>query len=79
MNNEEKILQMLEIIVADINDLKKGQASLEKRPIVLEKGQKQLQSDVSSIKRDLKAVWSDILRIDKKIATQQEEIDSIKY
>ncbi|NLF44927.1 MAG: hypothetical protein GX581_02520 [Syntrophomonadaceae bacterium] len=85
MNNEEKILQMLEVITADVGSLKTDVgslktdvSSLKKGQAALEKGQRKLQSDVTVIKRDLEAAWSDILRIDKKIDAQQEEIDTIK-
>ena len=44
----------------------------------IESSIKKLQKDVTDIKRDLKGVWSDIKRLDKRLTAQEEEISSLR-
>jgi hypothetical protein len=44
----------------------------------LAEGQKLLQADVTSIKNELRYVWEDIKRIDKRLSTQEEEVVILK-
>lgn len=51
---------------------------MDTRLTTLEKGQKKLQQDVTLIKRDVKGVWEDIIRLDKRVEKQKEEIELLK-
>ena len=51
MNNEEKILHILESMQSDIKDLKKGQAALEKGQAALEQGQALTNSRLESLEQ----------------------------
>jgi len=39
----------------------------------LEKGQRKLQQDVSTIKKEIHAVWDDILRLDNRLIVQEKK------
>lgn len=53
MNNDDRIIQLLESMQSDIKDLKEGQVE---------------------IKTELRGIWDDILRLDKRLTAQDEEI-----
>jgi len=85
MNNEEKILKILEALSADIAGLKEGQSSMQADIAGLKKGQSSMQSDIASlktgqeeIKTELRAVWDDIKRLDKRLTAQDEELVLMK-
>lgn len=64
MNNEEKILALLETMQSDIADLKAGQAKLETGLAQLEAGQKRIRKDISAMQVELKSgVWDEINRL----------------
>lgn len=45
---------------------------VNKRLDKLEQGQKKLQKDVTTIKKELSAVWDDIKRLDNRLSAQEE-------
>jgi chromosome segregation ATPase len=49
MNNEEKILSILEIMQADISGLQEGQASMQADISALKEGQASMQADISAL------------------------------
>lgn len=53
MNNEDKILQILEQMQSDIADLKAGQAAM--------------QADIAEINMNVKYIWEDLSRQEKRI------------
>lgn len=71
-NKEVRIMEdMLKLILTKLDNLENNYKSLED-------GQKQLQKDVSIIKRDLKGVWDDIKRIDRRITVHDEAIEALQ-
>lgn len=61
-----------------MDTLDQGQVDIGNRLVSLEKGQRKLQKDVSTIKKDVKAVWGDITRLDNNRLTKQEEKTNIR-
>ena len=59
MNNEEKILQILEVMQADISGLKQGQAKLEQ-------GQAKLEQKVDTLEERLQVVRDSQLNVELK-------------
>ena len=53
MNNEEKILSLLETVVADVADLKQGQAKLEQ-------GQAETNQRLDNLEKDVKVIKEDV-------------------
>lgn len=64
--------EALQPINERLGTLEQGQTAIVKRLDTLEKGQRQLQKDVSGIKFELRGVWEDILRLDKRLASQEK-------
>ena len=67
MNNEDKILSMLETMQTSINDLKQGQTKLEQGQAKLEQGQAKLEQDVQELKelkQDVRFVKDVMLRME---------------
>ena len=60
MNNEEKILSMLETIVADISVLKEGQAKLEEGQAKLEESQAKLEEGLDEVKQEIRDVQREL-------------------
>lgn len=74
MNNEEKILELLSTLVSKVDNLEQGQQKIELRldkleqgQKKLEQGQKQLQSDMKEVKINVKYIWEDLSRQEKRI------------
>ncbi|WP_131820697.1 hypothetical protein [Desulfotruncus arcticus] len=61
-----------------MDTLDQGQVDIGNRLVSLEKGQRKLQKYVSTIKKDVKAVWGDITRLDNNRLTKQEEKTNIR-
>jgi len=73
MNDEEKILSLLEKMDGRLSFLEQGQketnqrlAQIDSRLDSIESDVKRLKKDVRDIKVDLKGVWSDILMLDNR-------------
>lgn len=71
MNNEEKILEMLEKLNVRMENLESGQAQLNSRMENLESGQARMQDDLTSVKLRLE------LDVEKRFDAVNEGIDSI--
>ena len=68
MNNEEKILSILEAMQGDISELKAGQAKLEAGQAKLEAGQKQIRKDIHDIRFELKeGVWDEVQNLHTRV------------
>ena len=67
MNNEEKILSMLETLV-------EGQKKLDTRVEKLEKGQKKLESDMGSLKEGQKKLEEGQLKLIVKVEHDHDQI-----
>lgn len=67
MNNEEKIMQILETIAGDVSELKKGQAALEAHMNGLEKGQDILARQVSTLTEDMQEVRQSQVRMENEL------------
>ncbi len=63
MNNEEKILSILEIIQEDVSQLKAGQAKLEAGQAKLEAGQARLEGDITQLKAGQAKLEGDISQL----------------
>lgn len=63
---QQQASQELHQINSRLDKLGKGQAALEK-------GQRKLQQDVSTIKKEVRAVWDDILRLDNRLSIQEKK------
>ncbi|MDR2649563.1 MAG: hypothetical protein LBB94_07595 [Clostridiales bacterium] len=64
MNNEEKILAMLDTLIGKVDKLESGQAQTNERLAQLESGQSELKitqaetrADIAVIAHDVKAIW----------------------
>ena len=55
-------------------ELRFGQKQLEQGQKQLEQGQKLLQKDVASIKVELREIWKDILKFDRRITVVEDKI-----
>jgi uncharacterized protein YoxC len=74
MDNEkfqELVLQQLQALQSQVSGLSEGQKFLKQ-------GQQALQDDVTAIKSQLRYVWEDIKRIDKRLSNQEEEVVILK-
>lgn len=67
MNNEEKIMQILESIAGDVSELKKGQTALETHMNGLEKGQDILARQVSTLTEDMQEVRQSQVRMENEL------------
>ena len=67
MNNEEKILELLSTLVSKVDNLEQGQQKIELRLDKLEQGQKKLQADMKEVKTNVKYIWEDLSRQEKRI------------
>jgi len=63
---QQGLSQELQQVNARLDKLEKGQ-------VALEKGQRKLQQDVSTIKKEVHAVWDDILRLDNRLIVQERK------
>lgn len=75
MNNEEKILTLLERMDQRLDKLEAGQAKLEADVSELKAGQVKIQEDVSEIKTDVKYIWEEIDRFSDRISAQDRIIE----
>ena len=70
MNNEGKIIALLESMDARLGTLATGQAKLEADI-------SQIKCDVSEIKTELKYIWDDIGRISDRLGAQEAIVKKI--
>ena len=86
MNNEEKILAILEKVEARLGNLESSVTSLETSVTNLEtsvtnleKGQATLTKEVKSLRRDVdKHLWGEITRLENRIDQHDEDITALK-
>ena len=62
----------------DLASLKKDVASLKKDVASLKKDVASLKKDVSEIKVELRFVWEDVKKLDKRLTAQGEELVILK-
>lgn len=73
---QEQIAQVRDDLQGQINQARDefgGHfAVINKRLDNLEEGQKKMQKDITDIKRELRCVWEDIGKLDKRLTAQEE-------
>ncbi len=67
MNNEEKILEILMQIQPQISSLEQGQKNIERRLDTLEAKVDTLQKDMDEVKLNVRFLWEEYERQDKRI------------
>ncbi len=67
MNNEEKILEILTQIQPQISSLEQGQKNIERRLDTLEAKVDALQEDMDEVKLNVRFLWEEYERQDKRI------------
>lgn len=84
MNNEEKIIQILEIMQQDIKDLKYGQTNLEEGQAELtigfaglKAGQARIEAKQTKMEKDIKAIKKDVKDIKKELTFVWGDIKKI--
>jgi chromosome segregation ATPase len=71
MNDEEKVLSLLENMLAEISSIKEGQASLQK-------GQASIQTDISAIKKNQARLQEGQAKLFSAISYQKEDMSMLK-
>ena len=88
MNNEEKILTILEQMTGDIAELKQGQAKLEQGQLEIRKdvhqlqqGQKEIRKDIKQLKLEMKYAFDDVamgdVRTENRIKKHEFEFHGV--
>lgn len=70
MNNEEKILVMLE-------QLQQGQEQIREDIDDLKQGQEQIREDIADVKLDIKMLWDETTIVDRRVTQHEREFHSI--
>ena len=76
MNNEEKILAILEQMQGDIASLKQGQATLEQGQEELRVGE-EMNDRFDSLESSLKMAWEDISSGEKRLTQHEKEFHKV--
>ncbi len=74
MNNEEKILQILETIAGDVGELKKGQTSLENRMGNMENRMDGLEKGQDILARQVNTLTGDVQEIRQSQVSMENEL-----
>ena len=81
MNNEEKILAILEQMQGDIASLKQGQATLEQGQEELRVGMNAMREEMNdrfdSLESSLKMAWEDISSGEKRLTQHEKEFHKV--
>ena len=80
MNNEEKILAILEQMQGDIASLKQGQATLEQGQEELRVGMnamREMNDRFDSLESSLKMAWEDISSGEKRLTQHEKEFHKV--
>jgi len=77
VNNEEKILSILEQVNDRLGNLEQGQAKLEQDLQSVKQSQTVIQEDISQIKAEMKYAWQDIGFVEKKIKKHEREFHAV--
>jgi predicted nucleic acid-binding Zn-ribbon protein len=78
MNNEDKILQLLERMDGRLSSLERGQESLEAEVIGIKRGQESLEAEVIGIKKGQESLEAEVIGIKKGQESLEAEVIGIK-
>ena len=78
MNNEEKILDLLAEMKADMTELKVGQTAMDARLVRLEAGQKKLEAGQKTIRKDIETLKDGLMASAWVDANQSKRITALE-
>jgi chromosome segregation ATPase len=78
MNNEDKILQLLERMDGRLSSLERGQESLEAEVVGVKRGQESLEAEVIGIKKGQESLETEVIGIKKGQESLETEVIGVK-
>jgi len=78
MNNEEKILQMLEHLTEDVSGLKQDVSGLKEDVAGLKQDVSVLKEDVAGLKQDVSVLKEDVSGLKQDVSVLRKDVDTLK-